>query len=66
MYADPRHIRAHRINLSVTDAERRAVEALAELNGTHPTVFVRDLLLDFLRCHEVNSVAQAPQLTGTH
>lgn len=66
MYADPRHIRNNRINLSLTDTERRAVEAIADLNGTQPSVLVRDLLLEFLSLHGVNSVQDRQQLTGTH
>ena len=66
MYADPRHIRNSRINLSLTDTERRAIEAIAELNGTQPSVLARDLVLDFLRLHAANCGQPAPQLTGTH
>jgi hypothetical protein len=55
MYADPRHIRNNRINLSLTDTERRAIEAVAELNGTQPAVLVRDLMIDFLRSHVSDS-----------
>ncbi len=66
MYADPRHIRNNRINLSLTDTERRAIEAIADLNGTQPSVLARDLVLDFLRLHAGNCAQPAPQLTGTH
>jgi len=66
MYADPRHIRNNRINLSLTDTERRAIEAIADLNGTQPSVLARDLVLDFLRLHAGNCAQPATQLTGTH
>ena len=66
MYADPRHIRNSRINLSLTETERRAIEAIAELNGTQPSVLARDLVLDFLRLHAANCGQPAQQLTGTH
>jgi uncharacterized protein (DUF1778 family) len=45
VYTDPKHIRKHRINLSFTDVERGAIEAVAELNGTHPSAFVREVVL---------------------
>ena len=45
MYADPKHIRKHRISLSLTQVERRAIDAIAELNGMHPAAFVRELVL---------------------
>jgi hypothetical protein len=64
MYADPKHIRSHRINLSLTDTERRAIEAVAELNGTHPAVLVRDLMVEFLRS-AANCAQPASTLTAT-
>jgi hypothetical protein len=66
MYADPRHIRNNRINLSLTDTERRAIESIAELNGTQPAVLVRELMLEFLRSTAANCAQPAPQLTATH
>lgn len=66
MYADPTHIRNKRVNLSLTDAERRAVEAVAELNGTQPSVFIRELLLEFLASHASNSGAQRQKLRSAH
>jgi hypothetical protein len=66
MYADPRHIRNNRINLSLTDTERRAIEAIAELNGTQPAVLVRDLMIEFLRSSGVDSAHADPQLRATH
>jgi hypothetical protein len=66
MYADPRHIRNNRINLSLTDTERRAIEAIADLNGTQPSVLARDLVLEFLSLHAGNFAQPATQLTGTH
>ena len=66
MYADPRNIRNNRINLSLTDTERRAIEAIADLNGTQPSVLARDLVLDFLRLHAANFAQPGAQLTGSH
>lgn len=54
MYADPRHIRNCRINLSVTETELRAIEALAELNGTQPSVFARELITEFMLSRQAN------------
>ena len=34
MYADPAHIRKHRVNLSLNDTEVRLAEAMAEFNNT--------------------------------
>lgn len=66
MYADPRHIRNNRVNLSLSDAERRALEAVADLNGTQPAVFLRDLMIDFLRSHAQESAPVAEPLRVTH
>jgi hypothetical protein len=66
MHADPRHIRNNRINLSLTDTERRAIEAIAELNGTQPAVLVRDLMIEFLRSSVGNSAHAEPQMRATH
>ena len=66
MYADPRHIRNNRINLSLTDTERRAIEAIAELNGTQPAVLVRDLINEFLRSGMSDSAQSEPQMRSTH
>ena len=66
MYADPRHIRNNRINLSLTDAERRAIEAIAELNGTQPAVLVGDLMIEFLRSSVSDSSHTDPQMRATH
>jgi hypothetical protein len=65
MYADPTSIRSNRVNLSLTDKERRALDAIADLNDTQSSVLARQLVLDFLRLHGVNSVPQAGQLTGS-
>lgn len=46
MYADPKNIRKKRINLSLTDTESRLIEALAEINGTQPSVFIREFVLE--------------------
>lgn len=44
MYADPSHIRHKRLNLSITEASFRLVEASAEFNETQPTAYARELL----------------------
>jgi hypothetical protein len=66
MYADPRHIRNNRINLSLTDTERRAIEAITELNGTQPAVLVRDLMIEFLRSSVGDSAHTDQQMRATH
>lgn len=48
MYADPKHIRKHRVNLSLNDAEARLVQAAAEVAGVQPSSFMRDLVLESL------------------
>ena len=45
MYADPRHIRKNRVNLSLSDPERRLVEAVCELNGEQVSTYLRRLVL---------------------
>lgn len=65
MYADPTSIRSNRVNLSLTDKERRALDAIADLNDTQSSVLARQLVLEFLRLHGVNSAPQAAQLTGS-
>ena len=66
MYADPTSIRSNRVNLSLTDKERRALDAIADLNDTQSSVLARQLVLDFLRLHAANFAEPATQLTGTH
>jgi hypothetical protein len=66
MYADPRNIRNNRINLSLSDTERRAIEAVADLNGTQPAVLVRELMMEFLRAHAQDHAAEPAPLRVTH
>lgn len=67
MYANPEHIRKKRVNLSFNDAEARAIDALAELNGTQPGVFIRELVLDFMRgSHSVNPSHDEQKLRASH
>lgn len=47
MYADPAHIRNERVNCSLSRTEKRALEALAELNGCQPSAFMRMLFRDY-------------------
>lgn len=67
MYADPTHIRKHRVNLSLNDAEARLAEAMAEFNGMQTSAFLRELVLDSLkRMHGVNSGGSAPAMRAAH
>lgn len=67
MYADPTHIRKKRVNLSLNETEVRAIEALAELNGTQPSVFIRELVMEFMRgSHGVNPMANGDKLRASH
>jgi hypothetical protein len=67
MYANPQDIRKKRINLSLSDTERRATEALADLNKQQPSVFIRELVLEFMRgSHGVNPMATGDKLRATH
>lgn len=52
MYADPKHIRKHRVNLSLNDAEARLVAAAAEVAGVQTSSFLRDLVMDSLMRYE--------------
>lgn len=66
MYADPKHIRQHRLNLSLTEVEIRLIEATAEFCGKQPGVLGRELLLEALRAvHEGQSAPVADQLPRT-
>jgi hypothetical protein len=49
MYADPVHIRSKRVNLSLNSTEMRVVEAMAELHGVQPSVFIRELAMEALK-----------------
>lgn len=67
MYADPTHIRKKRVNLSLSETESRAIEALADLNGTQPSVFIRELVLEFMRgSHGVNPMTTGEKLRASH
>lgn len=56
MYANPAHIRTKRLNLSLNDAEMRAIEALSELNNKQPAAFIREVLVEVLLAeHGLNS-----------
>ena len=66
MYADPKHIRQKRVNLSLNGTEMRLVEAAAELNGMQPSVYMRELVLSaLLMRHEANSAFGATQMLAT-
>lgn len=54
MYADTTHVRNERVNLSFTKKERRALEALAELNECQPSAFMRGLFHKFVEEHAPN------------
>ena len=63
MYADPAHIRKHRVNLSLNDTEVRMAEAAAEFNGMQTSAFLRELLIESLsRLHELNSESAHDEL----
>ncbi|QHJ00091.1 hypothetical protein GT347_20165 [Xylophilus rhododendri] len=49
MYADPTHIRAKRVNLSLNETEDRMAEAAAEFNGMQKSAYLRELVLEGLR-----------------
>ncbi len=63
MYANPAHIRTKRLNLSLNDAEMRAIEALSELNNKQPAAFIREVLVEVLLAeHGLNSQAGAIEM----
>lgn len=67
MYADPTHIRKHRVNLSLNDTEVRLAEAMAEFNGMQTSAFLRELVLESLsRMHGSNSAQAATEKRATN
>lgn len=68
MYADPRHIRKHRINLSLSDPERRLVEAVCEINGEQVSTYLRRLVLGAIleAGHASNDGPTGAQLRASH
>ncbi len=68
MYADPTHIRNERVNLSLSKKERRALEAISDLNGCQPSTFMRGLLLQYLSSQggAANSVESPAGLRAAH
>lgn len=63
MYADPRHIRTKRVNLSLNEEEMRAVEAISALNKQQPSAFLRELVMEtLLRVHSADSGNDATNL----
>lgn len=67
MYADPTHIRKHRVNLSLNDTEARLAEAMAAFNGMQTSAFLRELVLESLsRMHGSNSAQQATEMRATN
>lgn len=66
MYADPKHIRQHRVNLSLNDVELRLIEATAEFCGKQPSVLARELILEGLKAvHGEQSEAESARLPRT-
>lgn len=62
MYADPTHIRKHRVNLSLNDTEARLAEAMAAFNGMQTSAFLRELVLESLsRMHDSDSAQPATE-----
>lgn len=67
MYADPAHIRKHRVNLSLNDTEARLAEAMAEFNGMQTSVFLRELVLESLaRMHGSDCAQPATEMRATN
>ena len=67
MYANPEHIRKHRVNLSLNDSEARLAEAMAEFNGMQTSAFLRELVLESLkRMHGANSDDGAPEMRAAY
>lgn len=63
MYANPAHIRTKRLNLSLNDAEMRAIEALSEMNNKQPAAFIREVLVEVLLAeHGLNSHRGAAEM----
>lgn len=63
MYANPAHIRTKRVNLSLSETELRAIEAISELNNMQTSAFIRELVFDALKAgHVLNSGAQPEQM----
>lgn len=62
MYADPKHIRRHRVNLSLNETELRLAEAMAEFNGMQTSTFLRELVFEALaRIHAADSAQEATE-----
>lgn len=68
MYANPAHIRAKRVNLSLNEDELRVVEAVSALNGMQPSAFLRELIMESIRCrvHGGNSGYDGANLRAAH
>lgn len=67
MYADPTHIRKHRVNLSLNDTEARLAEAMAAFNGMQTSAFLRELVLESLsRMHGSNFAQPATEMRATN
>lgn len=49
MYADPKHIRHKRVNLSLNEVEDRLAEVAAEYRGMQKSAYLRELVLEGLR-----------------
>ena len=67
MYADPAHIRLHRVNLSLNGVHKRMLEAAAEFNGMQPSVYALELVLAGLASvrHEADSAHDATKMLAT-
>jgi hypothetical protein len=48
MYDDPKHIRSHRVNLSLNEDEDELASAAARYNKMQKSVFLRQLVLQGL------------------
>lgn len=68
MYADPRHIRTKRVNLSFNEPEHKLIEAVCELTGEQPAAYLRSLILESLkdRFHSSDSGQNTRELRAAH
>lgn len=66
MYADPKHIRRHRVNLSLNETELRLAEAMAEFNGMQTSTFLRELVFEALSRIHANSEQETQEKRAAH
>lgn len=66
MYADPTHIRRHRVKLALSDRDNELLDALCQITGEQKAALIRRLMLERARdvLHESNSLNSDSQLRG--